>query len=155
MRAVIAAAALAFALVAQAAAQTPGQVVTDTVFSTAERKVICEYFKVPCPAEAKEGESTKGKGKDKGGKAEKGETGEKGGGKGMPPGLAKKDKLPPGLAKRETLPPGLAKRDMPADLASRLPTRAGLKTVIVDKSVVLVEEATNTVLDVIANVVTK
>ncbi|MBM3542781.1 MAG: hypothetical protein FJX51_12115 [Alphaproteobacteria bacterium] len=153
MRRTLAAALFAFALAAQAAAQTPGKVVTDTVFTAAERKAICEYFKVPCPAEARDGEGTKGKGKaEKGGNAEKGE---KGGGKGMPPGLAKRDKLPPGLAKRETLPPGLAKRDMPADLAAKLPTRAGLKTMIVDKSVVLVEEATNTVLDVIANVVTK
>lgn len=141
MRRFFAAAALTLALAAPAGAQTlpSGQVVTDVVFTTAERKIICEYFKVPCPSEAKDSESTKGKGKaekgEKAGKVEKADKGEKGGGKGMPPGLAK--------------------REMPTDLASKLPTRAGLETVIVDKSVVLVEEATNTVLDVIANVVTK
>lgn len=39
-------------------------------------------------------------------------------GKGLPPGLAKKEGLPPGLAKKGELPPGLAKK-----FGRRLPER--------------------------------
>ncbi|WP_291717614.1 hypothetical protein [Magnetospirillum sp. 64-120] len=68
----------------------------------------------------------------------------------MPPGLAKRDQLPPGLAKRDTLPPGLAKRDLPSDLErrlSRLPGGYSRKTVGSD--IVLIEEATGIVLDIL------
>lgn len=75
---------------------------------------------------------------------------------GLPHGLAKKDALPPGLAKQlaenGTLPPGLAKRDLPDDLQSRLPTRKGAKRVIVDNDILLVEEGTELVLDILENV---
>lgn len=72
---------------------------------------------------------------------------------GLPPGLAKKNGLPPGLAKREQLPPGLAKRDLPPDLESRLPRRTTTKRVIVDDDVILIENGTEIVLDVIRDVV--
>lgn len=76
----------------------------------------------------------------------------------MPPGLAKRDELPPGLdrqlTERGTLPPGLAKRDLPADLAGRLPRRGGkTERVIVDDDIVLIDKATERVLDVIGDVV--
>ena len=70
--------------------------------------------------------------------------------KGLPPGLAKRDQLPPGLAKRSELPPGLAKRDLPQDLRDLLPARGGgyeLKEI--DGSIILIDIATNTVLDII------
>lgn len=75
----------------------------------------------------------------------------------MPPGLARRDELPPGLARqlteRGTLPPGLAKRDLPADLAGKLPRRGKTSRVIVDDDVVLIDNATERVLDVIGDVV--
>lgn len=86
---------------------------------------------------------------------------QKGGGKkqgGLPPGLARKEKLPPGLErqlqKKGTLPPGLAKRNLPPDLASRLPsTPPDLERIIVDTNVLLVEKATGVILDIIHDVV--
>ena len=74
-----------------------------------------------------------------------------------PPGLAKRDKLPPGLAKQLTengaLPPGLEKRSLPEDLLHRLPARKGTKRVIVDDDILLVEEGTEIVLDIIEDIV--
>jgi hypothetical protein len=70
-------------------------------------------------------------------------------GRGLPPGLAKRDELPPGLAKRDELPPGLAKRELPDDLEIRLPkARRGTRRVIVGDDVVLLDERSNRVLDV-------
>jgi len=97
---------------------------------------------------AKKSKKAKHKGKGKG----------KGKNKGMPPGLAKKDKLPKGLAmqleKRGKLPPGLAKRDLPNDLEARLPEAPeGTERVIVDNDVVLTDVATGVVLDIIHDVI--
>ncbi len=81
-----------------------------------------------------------------------------GGNRRMPPGLANRDALPPGLARqlqtRGTLPPGLAKRDLPADLAGRLPIPAfGTQRVIVDNDVLLVQQATGLILDILEDVI--
>ena len=78
-------------------------------------------------------------------------------GKDLPPGLAKKDHLPPGLAKQlarnGTLPPGLAKRDLPYELESRLePLPPGRRRVIVDGDVLLIDVATNVILDILYGV---
>ena len=65
---------------------------------------------------------------------------------GLPPGLAKKAHLPPGLAKRDTLPPGLEKRELPRELKRRLPPPpVGTERVIVDNSVLLIEQGTQIV----------
>ena len=80
---------------------------------------------------------------------------DKGKRKGMPPGLAKRGgDLPPGLAKRGgELPPGLAKR-LPRDLESDLPRRSpNFRRVIVDNDIVLIDAATNKVLDVLEDVI--
>lgn len=115
-----------------APAVTTGEV-ADIVFKAAERKAIEKFFGKKARV------VREGKGKDKG----------------LPPGLAKKGQLPPGLAKRDRLPPGLAKRDLPSALDKRLgPPPAGTRRVIVDKDVVLVEEATDRVLDILYDVVT-
>jgi Ni/Co efflux regulator RcnB len=75
-------------------------------------------------------------------------------GKGLPPGLAKKAHLPPGLAKRDTLPPGLEKRELPRELKRRLPPPpVGTERVIVDNSVLLIEQGTQIVLDIIKDVI--
>ena len=75
---------------------------------------------------------------------------------GLPPGLAKRDRLPPGLQKQiqrnGTLPPGLAKRGLPGDLRGRLPRRKGQDYRVVGSDIVLIETATNVVLDIMKNV---
>ena len=114
------------------------------VFSAVEKKVIEDFFGERA-ADAISG--TKKDKKDKGKKnknaKDKGKSGE------LPPGLAKHiekhGKLPPGLDKKE-LPPGLAKR-----LGS---TRSGLERLIVGDDVVLVEQATGVVLDIIKDIIT-
>jgi len=79
---------------------------------------------------------------------------------GLPPGLAKRDQLPPGLQKHleknGTLPPGLQKRIQPLPLAldKRLPKpREGTKRVVVGGNVILVEERTSKILDIVRDVI--
>lgn len=115
-------------------------------FSELERRLIKEYL----------GEHGKGTERDR--RAGNGKNRPKGK-KGLPPGLAKKDRLPPGLEKQlqknGTLPPGLAKRDLPDDLQSRLPPvpKGYERSVIEDATVVLVEKATGRIADIITDVV--
>jgi hypothetical protein len=74
----------------------------------------------------------------------------------LPPGLAKRDELPPGLKRMEALPAGLAKRSLPRSLEEKLPTPPdGVERVIVDNDVVLIEKATNRVLDILTDVLLK
>jgi hypothetical protein len=72
----------------------------------------------------------------------------------LPPGLAKKGTLPPGLYKQlvrnGSLPPGLEARSLPDDLSMQLPPRpSSQRLVIVDDKVLLVQAATNVILDVL------
>jgi len=76
---------------------------------------------------------------------------------GLPPGLAKRETLPPGLQRQlqrnGTLPPGLEKRvhRLPWDLESRLPSkRAGVSRIVIGGNVILLEEATQLILDIAA-----
>ena len=74
--------------------------------------------------------------------------------KGLPPGLAKKGSLPPGLAKQLArnghLPPGLEYRGLPQDLMRQLPPLdARYGYVIVDNRVLLIQRASNLILDVL------
>jgi hypothetical protein len=78
----------------------------------------------------------------------------------LPPGLAKRDRLPPGLEKqlreRGTLPPGLQKRvqPLPYELESQLhPLPAGYSRVVISGTVVLMNERTSVICDIIWNVV--
>lgn len=152
--------------------------VVGTVFSEIERQVIEDYFanrdmppvdkagkdasdddrdrKDDARDDDRDNDDDKKAKKSKKGKGHaKGKGKGKGKSKGLPPGLAKRAELPPGLAKRDTLPPGLAKRDLPDDLKSNLPPKLdGTKRVVVDRDVVLIEEATGIVLDVIRDVLT-
>lgn len=80
-------------------------------------------------------------------------------GEGLPPGLAKRDRLPPGLEKqlreRGSLPPGLQKRfqPLPEDLERRLPPcPAGYQRGVIGAHVVLVNRSGSIVVDVIRNV---
>ena len=76
---------------------------------------------------------------------------------GLPPGLAKREALPPGLQRQlqrnGTLPPGLQKKlhHLPYDLEGRLPSRrAGLSRIVIGDSVILLEEATSLILDIVS-----
>jgi hypothetical protein len=77
---------------------------------------------------------------------------------GLPPGLAKRDRLPPGLEKqlreRGTLPPGLQKRIHPLPLELERQLRklpGGYTRVIIGASVVLMNEKTQVIHDMIRN----
>jgi hypothetical protein len=79
---------------------------------------------------------------------------------GLPPGLAKKERLPPGLEKqlrtRGTLPPGLQKKiqPLPLDLSHqlrRLPT--GYRRVVIAGNVILMNEKTAVIYDIIRDVI--
>ncbi|HSC77188.1 MAG TPA: hypothetical protein VLB32_01385 [Candidatus Acidoferrales bacterium] len=79
---------------------------------------------------------------------------------GLPPGLAKRDNLPPGLQKylekNGTLPPGLQKRmqPLPSSLEIKLPKpREGTRRMVVGGNVVLVEERTSKILDIVRDVI--
>jgi len=134
-----------------ARAGVTGDQAVDVVFSEVEKRLVREYFGKDIGAaksDSDDADGKKGKGK-KGGKGGKGKT---------PPGLAKRDKLPPGLArhveKHGTLPPGLETRELPPGLESELPSaKGGTERVIVDQDVVLIEQATGKVLDVIIDVI--
>ena len=131
--------------------------VRDIIFKEAERVLIEDFFGKKAK-DADEDEEDKDDDDGKGKKHK--DKGAKGKDKGLPPGLAKKKQLPPGLARqlerKGTLPPGLAKRDLPEDLENRLPPPPeGTERVIVDSDVVLIEQATGTILDILADVVTE
>lgn len=116
----------------------------DVVFDALENRLIREVLGVPHSELDDNGKKHKGN-KHKDGKGKSGQ---------LPPGLAKREQLPPGLQRKATLPPGLAKRDLPASLHSRLPALPdGLARVIVENDVVLIEKATNRILDIIVDVV--
>lgn len=73
--------------------------------------------------------------------------------KGLPPGIAKKGTLPPGIAKQLArnghLPPGLEYRPLPHDLIVQLPPlQPGYHYRIVDDRVLLIQAASNLILDV-------
>ena len=128
--------------VAAPPAQAQTADVTGEVFSAIEKKIIEDFFGEQA-ADAVSGTKKNKKNKKNKNAKNKGKSGE------LPPGLQmqleKNGRLPPGLAKKE-LPPGLAKR-----LGS---TRTGLERLIIDDDVVLVEEATGIVYDIIKDVVT-
>ena len=74
--------------------------------------------------------------------------------KGLPPGLAKKGRLPPGLEKQLArnghLPPGLEYSRLPYDLERQLqPLPVGYDYILADNKVMLVQRATNLIMDVL------
>ena len=80
------------------------------------------------------------------------------GSKGAPPGLARRNSLPPGLQRQlernGRLPPGLEKKAFPAHLRAQLPSPLqGTQRLIVGNDAVLIDVATNVILDIIYDVV--
>ncbi len=52
------------------------------------------------------------------------------------------------------MPPGLAKRALPEELSRRLPRqRFGTERVVVDQDVLLIEQATGIILDILTDVI--
>lgn len=79
---------------------------------------------------------------------------------GLPPGLAKREKLPPGLERqlkeRGKLPPGLQKKiqPLPTDLEKQLrvlPT--GWRRVVIAGNVIMMNEKTALIYDIVRNVI--
>ncbi len=144
-------AAVAVLAVASLPAQAGGQIFTDE-----ERHIIREVLSgvehLQSAIDGPEERTASG-----GGSGKKKKHYNKDGGGYLPPGLAKRDgNLPPGLErqleKNGRLPPGLAKRALPDELHHRLgPPRKGTRRYIVNEDVVLIEEATGVILDIIEN----
>jgi Ni/Co efflux regulator RcnB len=121
------------------------QRVIERIFSEAERTAIEEYYRARHADDVKRSKGGKGKNKGKGRD-------------GLPPGLAKKDRLPPGLEKQlqrnGTLPPGLVRNDLPLSLQNKLyPPRKGTKRILVGSDVVLIDTKTDLILDILHDVV--
>ncbi len=64
----------------------------------------------------------------------------------LPPGIARK------VARGGAIPPGIAKRGLPGDLQAELPARTGEEWRVVGTDVVLVEIATEIIVDVLKDV---
>ncbi|MCW8908337.1 MAG: hypothetical protein OQL28_13885 [Sedimenticola sp.] len=119
-----------------------GQLLSE-IFSQIEKQTIKDYY------HGRYGRTADEEGRHKG-KKHKGK-------KGLPPGLAKRDRLPPGLEKQLQrnghLPPGLEKRQLPEGLERLLPRRHdGRERVLVDNDVLLIETATGLILDILEDV---
>jgi Ni/Co efflux regulator RcnB len=117
--------------------------IVDKLFTELEKQTIKRYYRDRFGKEVDRKEKKKSKKKKEH--------------KGLPPGLAKRETLPPGLAQQlqrnGRLPPGLDKRDLPDDLRSMLPKRLpGHKRIIVDNDVLLIEEATGIILDILEDI---
>jgi hypothetical protein len=132
-----------------ASGHVTGEQVIDRVFTSVERRILRRYYEARGGSSSGDDETSRKhghKGKKRKGKGSKH--------KGMPPGLAKhRGDLPPGLAKRGgELPPGLAKK-LPRDLHRELPSRSPrYRRVVVDNDIVLIDAATNKVLDILEGV---
>lgn len=73
---------------------------------------------------------------------------------GLPPGLAKRERLPPGLERQlqrnGALPPGLQRHALPDDLERRLSIiKQGQSRFLTGDKVLLLDEETQTILDII------
>ena len=122
---------------------TQSDPVIEKVFDALERRVIREVLSA-AGVDVKEVEQARGSKKAKGSN-------------GAPPGLAKRDRLPPGLERQlqrnGRLPPGLEKKRFPAHLRAQLPSPLqGTQRVIIGNDAVLIDTATNLVLDIIYDV---
>jgi len=124
-----------------AAQPSVGQIVIDTV----ARRIMTDYYQrnaqayvIANPEAGGGGNKHKNKNKQKG----------------LPPGIAKKGSLPPGIAKQLVrnghLPPGLEYHPLPPDLIVQLPPVApAYRYVIANDRVMLIQAATNVIMDIL------
>lgn len=121
----------------------------DAGFTSLERDMIGKYYQEHQTSKSYSDEDRTRTRKSKNKKSKRG----------LPPGLAKRDRLPPGLEKQlqknGTLPPGLAKRNLPTALERQLPPppKGYERQVVEDATVVLVNKATGKIADIIYNAV--
>lgn len=116
-------------------------------FSPEDRKIIKGYYAKDIVEQARDAAgATEGRGKGK---------------KGLPPGLAKREKLPPGLQRQlernGTLPPGLQKRlePLPPNVERRLePLPPNQTRVVVGTDVIILDKTSQKILDIIRDVAT-
>jgi hypothetical protein len=134
--------------------------VGDLLIGEIERRILQDYFQRSLNdwrnQQATLGDEDGGEGGEAGeaGEGKKKKEGKNKKRKGFPPGLAKRGELPPGLSKQLVrngqLPPGLAYRDLPDGLRNQLPgLPPGYRYGLVDNKVLLIQAATNTILDVL------
>jgi hypothetical protein len=139
---------LAILPISAQAERSGGDRILEGIFSELEQELIRDYYKGRYGRDLED----EGKGRHKGKKHKKHKKK-----KGLPPGLAKRETLPPGLAKqlkrKGHLPPGLEKRDLPSSLEDMLPSRRhGYKRTVIDNDVLLIEEATGLIIDILEDV---
>ena len=122
------------------AVQSPGAV--DIFIGELEKRIISDYYRrhLYVYEQSPEGREYKKHKKNKH--------------KSLPPGIAKKGTLPPGIAKQLArngrLPPGLEYHALPRDLIVQLPpVQPGYRYVIADDRVMLIQAASNLILDVL------
>jgi hypothetical protein len=136
-------AALSLAIVLVLAGSTWGAVTVQgsvsIIFTSEERKIIKEYYSKEIIEQA----GGRGKAKQKG----------------LPPGLAKREKPPPGLQKQlqrnGTLPPGLEKKTepLPRELEARLKQLPpDYIRVTVGTDVIILDKTTQKILDIIRDI---
>lgn len=110
---------------AATAAPDLGDAVAAAVLGELERQLIGDYFRATPPSA-------------------------------LPPGLAKQGKVPPGIARQiqrgQRLPDDVQMLPLPADLLGRLPSYRGARPVVVGSDVVLVQEGTRLILDILKDV---
>ena len=133
---------------ANGTSQATGPSVADIVIDTAARRILHDYYArnanawVVANPEDGDGGGTGNK-KNKKNKH-----------KNLPPGIAKKGTLPPGIAKQLVrngqIPAGVEYHPLPPDLIVQLPVlQPAYRYVIADDRVMLIQAATNVILDVL------
>ena len=131
------------------------QSTTEIVIDTVARRLIQDYYGNNYNQWRQEYGDDDDNDNDQGqGQGNKKKNKGKGRPKTLPPGLAKKGTLPPGLynqlARNGELPPGLQREELPGDLLSSLPPlQPGYYYTRADDKVMLVEAATNLILDLL------
>lgn len=74
----------------------------------------------------------------------------------LPSAFANAKPLPPGIANKiargGSMPPGIAKKSLPNNLLAQLPVRSGQQWIVAGTDIVLIEAATNLIVDVLKKV---
>ena len=130
-------------------AQPAGPSIGDIVIDTAARRILNDYYARNANAWVVANPDQDQDDGNQGGKKN-----QKNKHKNLPPGIAKKGSLPPGIAKQLVrnghLPPGLEYHPLPPDLIVQLPPLVpAYRYVIADDRVLLIQAATNVIMDIL------